>query len=150
MMSDDSLGKGGIELCTMGASPTVNVEPARRRLVGLLETAREVGRGRESARHRDFRQRHSRVGHQRQGLFETPTLDEVGEGRSDEGLKDTMKMKRRERCGTRDVGQADRLVQMTDDVIDGAIDALEVCGRRRGASFFASSQDSASPRSATR
>src|SRR5690349_17865845 len=99
MIVADPFGQYGIEFREMRFSPTFDVESAGRNLVGLLEAAREVQGGSESAGQCDFSQRHSRMGHERHRFFETTAFDEVGERRSDERLKDAMKVEGRERCG---------------------------------------------------
>jgi hypothetical protein len=85
------------------------------------------------------------VGHHPERPFEAKPLHKVGRRFSQKRLKHTMEMKRRESCGMGDIAQTQWFTQSIDDVIDRAIDSLDIRRRRGCARFFGGSQDLTNP-----
>lgn len=134
------------ELGVVGLAPGVHVKHSGGDAEVLLEAAREIGRGRKPAGKRDRGQRR-RLGvrHQSECLLEAQAFDEVGRGLSDQGLKDTVEMERREPGGPGKSAQGQRLSEVHNDMINRTIDALDVGLCSRSLAFFRGSQDSKKP-----
>ena len=122
------LGPGGTEGFAALGAPGINIERAGCDAVSLFESAGEIGGGSEAAGEGDGCERgFACVGHQADGFFEAAALGEIGGGFADDRLKDSVKVERGEHRDFREAVEADGLVHMRDDVIDGEVDPFEVC-----------------------
>ena len=132
----------GLDVVALAAAKRLEIESARRNAVALPEVAREVGRRREATRQRYLGQRPlAIVSHQEQRAFQPQPFHELVERLSDQRSEDPMEVKRRETRDTRDVFKAQRLVEVVNDVVDCAIDSLDVVDRRLCRSSVVDSQD---------
>jgi hypothetical protein len=84
------------------------------------------------------------VSHQRQRLFKPKSFDEVGERHPNQRSEDTVKVERRKHRGARYVFKPQRVSEVTHDVVNREIDALNVGGQCCGTGLHESSQDLAS------
>jgi len=85
------------------------------------------------------------VGHHDERAFKSQPFHELGQRLSHQDLEHTVKVERRQPRGTRNVGEPQRIPEMTHDVIDGEVDPFDVGHRGCGAGFHTCSQDLASP-----
>ena len=69
--------------------------------------------------------------HHREGALQSDTFDEFVQGFPDERAKDAVEMKWRKAGHARDLFEPDRPIQIVQDEIDRAIDAVCIIQRRR-------------------
>ena len=90
------------------------------------------------------------MSHQAQRLLEAKTLHELSRRLSDKGLEHAVKVERREHRGSCQFPQSERFMEMFDDMVEGAIDSLDVRHGRGKRVFLQGSQDLASPQFVSR
>ena len=135
-----------LELGAVRPAPGGNVEGAGRNPEPPLEAPGEIGRRGKAAGQRNRGQRRrARVREEPQRLLQAKPLHEIGRRRADERLEHAVEVERREQRDPRQIPQPEWFVEVADDVVDGAVDPLDVRQGRGRSCSLGDSQDLASP-----
>ena len=115
-----------------GAPEAVDVEGPRRHAEAAAEAAREVGARAEPAGERDLGQRAAlAVRHEGEGRFEADARGEGVQRLADERAEDAVEVVGRELRDSRYLFEPERRGRVLHDVVDGAVDAIDVVETRK-------------------
>ena len=117
------------------AAERLEIEPARGHVEALLETAGKIRRRTEAAGKGTVGERWLAPGgpvllrHQVKSALQANAFHEFVERLANQRPEDAMKMERRETGDARDDVEVERLVEIQQDVVDSAVNAIDVIER---------------------